>query len=126
MTGRTASVARWDTVWVDLEPVRGSEQAGTFRPAIVVSSDAVHHVVPIVTVVPLTKAEAKARKVYPFEVLVPRGEGGTVYDSIAMPQQVRSITPGRIQRPMGRIRSGALRESLEDALLVVLGIELES
>jgi mRNA interferase MazF len=119
-----ASWSRWDTIWLDLNPVRGSEQAGSCRPGIVVSANSMNARVPVLLVVPVTKAD-KQRSKYPFEVFIPAHEGGLQVDSIAMPQQLRSISPDRIVKPMGHITSPAIREQIEDALLYVLDIELD-
>ena len=80
--------------------------------------------VPVLLVVPVTKAD-KRRGMYPFEVSLASGEGGLQMDSIAMPQQLRSISPERIIKQMGHIASTAIREQIEDALLYVLDIELD-
>jgi len=44
---------RYDVVWADLDPVRGSEIAKT-RPVVVVSLDVLNEVLATVTVCPLT------------------------------------------------------------------------
>jgi mRNA interferase MazF len=46
-------VRRYDIVWADLNPVRGSKIAKT-RPAVIVSLDALNDVLATVTVCPLT------------------------------------------------------------------------
>ena len=66
-------VRRWDIFRTDLDPVIGSEQRGPDRPVIVVSNDGVNASLKVVTVVSVTKLEDKQRKVYPFEVVLPKG-----------------------------------------------------
>jgi mRNA interferase MazF len=118
-------VWRWDLFAADLEPTVGSEQAGERRPVLVVSNDRANAAFRVVTVIPLTKQEGKRREVYPFEVLLPAGVAGNPLDSIAMPQQVRTIDKARLLERLGSLTSRRLRGAVEDALLEHLGIELD-
>lgn len=115
-------VVRWDLVRVHLDPVVGREQGGE-RPALVVSNDAFNARFDLVTVVPLTGARGKTRRIYPFEVLLPRGAAGNAEDSIAMPYQVRTLSRMRLLKPIGVLSDPALREAIETRLLDHLGIE---
>lgn len=68
---------RGDVVWVDFDPVRGSE-ADKPRPAIVVSNDGANRTAQrvaqeVVTVVPVT---SRTSRVYPFQVLLPPRSSG--------------------------------------------------
>ncbi|MFN2384116.1 MAG: type II toxin-antitoxin system PemK/MazF family toxin [Gemmatimonadota bacterium] len=112
---------RWDLVWVQLDPVVGREQGGA-RPALVVSNDGFNARFDLVTVVPLTGARGKTRRIYPFEVMLPRGAAGNAEDSIAMPFQVRTITRTRVRGPIGELSDLGLREAIEARLIEHLGI----
>jgi mRNA interferase MazF len=57
-----------DIAWVDLDPVRGTEQAGR-RPALVLSDKAYHEVSRRAMVCPIT---SKMRD-WPFDVALPSG-----------------------------------------------------
>ena len=89
-------VYRWDVFWADLEPVVGREQAGESRPVLVVSNDCANKAFEVVTVIPLTTRGGTGRKAYPFEVVVPAGILDPDKSSIAMPQQVRTISKLRL------------------------------
>jgi mRNA interferase MazF len=117
-------VTRWEVYWVDLDPAVGREQAGARRPAVIVSNDGFNAQFGVVTVVPLTKAERKKRRVYPFEVALPDliGNGHT---GIAMPHQVRTISKLRILEKVGEVRDPSLRRRLERCLLHHLGLDAD-
>jgi mRNA interferase MazF len=115
-------VGRWDVYRVALDPVRGSEQAGT-RPAIVVSNDGFNAHFDVVTVVPLTKARGKRRRVYGFEVLLPAGVAGNAEDSIAMPQQIRTVARERLGDRVATLADPHLQAEIEGRLLEHLGID---
>jgi mRNA interferase MazF len=121
----TGPVKRWDLFWADLDFPVGSEQGGDPRPVLIVSNDGVNDFLPVVTQIPLTKAEDKQRKVYPFEVLFPPAIVGTRYSSIAMPQQVRAIDKVRLIRRIGLLADSDLQTQIENRLLEHLGIAFE-
>jgi mRNA-degrading endonuclease toxin of MazEF toxin-antitoxin module len=90
------------------------------------SNDGFNQHFEVVTVVPLTKREGKRRQVYPFEVLLPEEVLGTGYESIAMPQQVRTISKLRLLERVGALTDEALQAEIESRLLEHLGIEFEA
>jgi mRNA interferase MazF len=118
-------IHRWDLYWVDLEPVVGSEQGGARRPGLILSSDDFNEHFPIVTVIPLTGTRHKRRRVYPFEVTLERGSAGNSEDSIAMPQQIRTVSKTRLRGRMGRLTARHLQAEIERRVLEHLGIESE-
>lgn len=120
-----APVSRWELFWVDLDHAVGSEQGGEARPALVVSNDGFNAHFNVVTIVPLTRTRGKRRKIYPFEVLLPRGVAGNADDSIAMPQQVRTISKMRLLDPIGVLSDPALQAQIENRLMEHLGIAFE-
>jgi mRNA-degrading endonuclease toxin of MazEF toxin-antitoxin module len=120
------TVQRWDLVEVDLEPHVGREQGGERRPALVVSNDGFNQHFDVVTVLPLTKQQGKARRVYPFEVLLPKGAAGNLVDSTVMPHQVRTISKLRLLARRGRLEDVHLRAQVEDRLLDHFGISFET
>jgi mRNA interferase MazF len=91
---------RGEVYWVNLDPTIGSEIAKT-RPAVVISNDIGNQYSARVTVAPLTSQGTE--RVYPFEALVPAGEGGLSQASKVLLDQVRSIDKQRLGR-----RTGAL------------------
>ena len=117
-------VSRWDVFRADLDNPVGSEQGGT-RPVIIISNDAFNHVASVVTVVPLTSLK-EGRKGYPHEVILPPGLLTQGITSIALLQQVRTISKIRLLDMMGHIHDAALQYEMEDRLLDHLGIDLET
>jgi mRNA interferase MazF len=119
-------VHRWDIFRADLDPVIGSEQRGPNRPVIVVSNDGVNASLKLITVVSVTKLEDKQRKVYPFEVVLPKGAITSAYASIVMPQQIRSISKLRLLEKIGTLSDPAHQTEIENRLLEHLGIQFEA
>jgi mRNA interferase MazF len=117
-------VARWELYWVRLEPVLGSEQGGE-RPALILSNDGFNAHFPVVTIVPLTGALGKGRRIYPFEVHLPRGAAGNREDSIVMPQQVRTVSKMRLGERIGILSDRVVQTEIENRLLEHLGIAYE-
>jgi mRNA interferase MazF len=118
-------VRRWDTFWADLDPAVGSEQGGESRPVIVISNDGYNRVFDVVTVVSVTKLEGKARKLYAFEVSLPKGTITDEWASIVMPQQVRAISKLRLLERIGSLEGETYRTEVENRLLEHLDIAFE-
>ena len=72
---------RGDIYLADLNPSRGSEQAG-IRPVIIVQRDNLERFTRTVVVVPVTSNTRRAR--IPGTVLIRAGEGGLAQDSVAI------------------------------------------
>ena len=71
-------MARRGEVWmVSLDPVRGSEQAGT-RPALILQNDAINRFTTTVMALPLTTNLRRAA--LPSAVLIRQGDGGLLAD----------------------------------------------
>lgn len=78
-----------DVAWVDLNPIRGTEQAGR-RPALVLTSRAYYERSPRTLVCPIT---SRVRE-WPFNVLLPAGlkvEGVVLVDQIRMVDRTQRI-----------------------------------
>jgi mRNA interferase MazF len=103
---------QWAVIEADLDPVRGSEQRGV-RPVLVVSNEGFNQAISNVTVLPLTSTR---RRLYPSEVLLPKGVAGQPLDSIVMAHQVRTISKERLRRPLGYLQDSVLRETVRDAV----------
>jgi mRNA interferase MazF len=109
---------QWAVVEADLDPVRGSEQRGV-RPVLIVSNEEFNQAIPNVTVLPLTSTQ---RRLYPSEVVLPRGSGGQLLDSIVMAHQIRPISKQRLRRVLGYVEDPALRQAVREALKVHLDL----
>jgi len=107
-------VNKWEIYYCNLDPVKGSEQQGT-RPVLVVSNDAVNHHLTVATVLPLSSAKVNDR-IYPTEVLLPVEATNLPKLSIAMVQQVRTISQDRLS-----VRVGCVTDlNIQNRILVAI------
>lgn len=104
----------------DLNPVIGSEQRGK-RPVLVVSDEVFNSVMPVVTILPLTSLK-KGRRIYPNEVLLPKGIGGLSTDSIILAHQIRTISKQRLGKLLGFVNDNVTQESIAQAMRVHLNL----
>ena len=111
---------QWSIFWAELDPIKGSEQAGK-RPVLIVSSEEVNQALPIVTVLSLTSAKFD-RKVYSIEALLKASETGLDKDSIAMAHQIRAISKEWLSEKCGRLDSEDSRERVQVAIKTYLDL----
>ncbi|HEY3265626.1 MAG TPA: type II toxin-antitoxin system PemK/MazF family toxin [Armatimonadota bacterium] len=106
-------------VWLaSLDPVAGSEQAGT-RPVLIIQSDGLNDFLRTSVVVPFTtnlRWEAMA-----FCVRFEQGEGGLKNVSVALCHQARVLDRTRLRERWGQLSVEPMA-SLENALQLVLGL----
>jgi mRNA interferase MazF len=103
---------RGDIFRVNLDPVVGSE-VGKMRPAVVLQNDLANRSSPTVTVIPIS---SNVERIFPFQVLIPAGEGGLERDSKALCEQIRTLSRSRLVERLGRLSPESLdgiREALE-------------
>lgn len=105
-------------IWlVDLNPVRGHEQAGR-RPALVVSVDPFNSgPAGLVVVLPLT---TKAKEI-PFHVEIHPPEGGLANPSYIKCEDVRSVSKERLAECRGAVSAETLA-AVEDRLRILLDL----
>jgi mRNA interferase MazF len=118
-------VHRWELFWADLEPHIGREQAGERRPVLVLSNDGANRSFEVVTVVPLTKLEGKGRPPRPWEVPLAADAVGRGYTSLALPNQIRTISKIRLLARIGLLADQETRFAIEGAVLDHLGIQMD-
>lgn len=94
-------VNKWEIYFCNLDPTQGSEQRGT-RPVLIISTNAVNHNLPVSTVLPLSSVKPGA-KIYPTEVLLTTNVSGLPKDSVAMVQQIRTISHQRLTNKVSSI-----------------------
>jgi mRNA interferase MazF len=111
---------QWNIFWVDLDPVKGSEQTGK-RPVLVISEEAVNLALPIVTVICLTTLKP-GRKIYPIEALLNPDECGLPQPSIAMAHQIRALAKERLTEICGSINKEETREKIRNAVKLYLDL----
>ncbi len=106
-------------VWrADLNPARGSEQAGT-RPVLVLQADSLTASLPTAVIIPFTTTLRWAR--FSFCALVSAGEGGLVSDSVALCFQIRVCDQTRLLHRMGQLTDATMLR-IEQAVRVTLGL----
>ena len=106
-------VNKWEIYFCCLDPVIGSEQKGT-RPVLVISTDAVNHNLPVATVLPLSSVKP-TDKIYPTEVLLDKSVTGLPKLSVAMLQQIRTVSHNRLQTLVGQITEAETRLKILEA-----------
>lgn len=119
-------IKRGEIYFVDLNPIKGREQAGR-RPVLVVSVDAINRQ-PLVVAVVVGTSSKNVQRDYPVNVRVAASESGLKEDTVFMCFQIRSLDPARFTGAEGGRGgpSGFLsRERMtkvDDALRLVLGL----
>jgi mRNA interferase MazF len=110
-------------IWLaDLNPVKGSEQAGV-RPVLILQNNIINKFTSTVITLPLTTNLRRAT--LPSCVAIGKGEGGLGEDSVVLCHQLRVLDKTRLQRKLGDVSQTKLVE-IEDCVLFTLGIEFES
>ena len=111
---------RGDVIWVNLDPVVGSEIAKT-RPAVVISNDVGNEYSSRVIVAAISSGSAE--RVYPFEVLLATGEAGLGKSSKVLLDQIRTVDKRRLEGRLGTLSAERMAE-VDIAVLRSLGIRV--
>lgn len=111
-------IKRGDLFWVNLDPTRGSEQAGR-RPVLVIQNDIGNEVAPTTIIAPLTTKSFS--KEYPTNVHLPSGIAGLKSDSTILLSQIRTIDKSRFQKKIGHL-SATYLEKVNRAIKISLGL----
>ena len=113
------TIKRGDLFFVDLNPVKGSEQRGR-RPVLVIQNDIGNEVAPTVIIAPLTTK--KWSRDYPTNTSIPAGIGGLLHDSIVLFSQIRTLDKIRLENKLGSLPKRYLVK-VDDAIHVSLGLQ---
>jgi len=114
------TIQRGEIYFVNLNPVKGREQAG-HRPVLILSIDAINKLPLVVTVVVGTKGANLSRE-YPTNVRVSAAESGLPMETVFLCFQVRSLDPKRFpDKAAGRVAGETLRQ-IEDTVRYCLGM----
>jgi mRNA interferase MazF len=97
---------RGDIFLVNLDPVVGSE-IGKTRPALVIQNDLANRTSPTITIIPIS---SRVERVFPFQVLIPSGEGGLELTSKALCEQIRTVARSRLVQRIGHLPQERLKE----------------
>lgn len=107
-------VKKWSIYWASLDPIVGSEQAGT-RPVLVISNNIVNEVLPIVTVIPLSSLKDNGN-IYPTEIFLSMEKCKLPKDSVAMVHQIRTISKDRLSGICGSINDKGSKQNINTVL----------
>jgi len=113
------SIKRGDIFYADLNPTKGSEQAGR-RPVIVIQNNTGNEMAPTVIIAPLTTKEFL--KEYPTNAHLKKGTANLKEDSVVLLSQIRTIDKNRLERKIGNISGEQLRD-VDEAIKVSLDLE---
>jgi mRNA interferase MazF len=106
-------------IWLaNLDPTRGSEQAGT-RPILVLQNDDIIKFTSTALTIPLTTNLRRA--LLPSCLQIRKGEGGLLSDSVALCHQLRVIDKTRLIRKLGAVSTETIKQ-VESVVLFTLGI----
>ena len=108
-------------VWLaNLDPTQGSEQSG-IRPVIIFQNDIVSLFSTTTITIPLTTNKRRAS--LPISLMINRGDGGLLQDSVALCFQLRVLDKKRLIKCLGQLSPKTIAQ-LEEVVLVTLGYEL--
>ena len=110
-------VKRGDIWYAELNPTRGSEQAGV-RPVMIVQNDIVNRFTTTVLAIPLTTNLRRAA--LPSCVRVNAGKGGLAADSVLLCHQTRALDRNRLRDRLGEVSEQTL-SAVENCLLFTFG-----
>ena len=101
------NIRRGDIYLAVLDPTLGREISKT-RPVVIVSNDKNNAFSGTVTILPISSQNLD--KVYPFEVLLPKGIGNLPKDSKVKADQIRTIDRARIVKYIGGLGSSEMED----------------
>lgn len=97
-------------IWfADLNPTKGSEQAG-IRPVVILSGNALNDHMPVIIIAPLS---AKVKNYKGNPVLTPTKSNGLKSDSEIIVFQIKSIAKLRLKKKIGEISTGVFNDCVK-------------
>ena len=115
-------IRRGDLYYAELDPIIGSEQAGT-RPVLVVSNDVGNQYSPVIVIVPITSHRI-GKKWLPTHVRV-RVPELLKNESTALTEQIRTIDKLRLKEYIGSLPD-CLMTAVDQALAVCIALKIVS
>jgi mRNA interferase MazF len=101
-----------------LDPTLGHEISKT-RPVAVVSNDINNRYAGTVTVIPITSKNLK--KIYPFEIDLPKGSGNLPKHSKGKADQIRTLDKARMVKQIGKLNHTEMNH-LDQAIKIHLAL----
>lgn len=115
------SFNRGDVWLANLNPIQGSEQAGT-RPVIIFQESTLAKFTTTIIAIPVTSNLRRAA--LPTCVQIAQGEGGLSQDSVALCHQIRALDRTRLFKKLGQLESNTVID-LETTILFTLGYSIK-
>jgi mRNA interferase MazF len=110
------NIKRGEVYLAALDPVLGREISKT-RPVLIISNNKSNTFSGTVTILPISSQHLD--RIYPFEVLLPKGRGNLPKDSKVKADQIRTIDRRRIIRLIGSLSAPEI-SNIERALKIHL------
>jgi|SRR5579864_879982 len=104
---------------IKLDPTVGHEIKKT-RPCVVIQNDIGNKYSSLTIVAVLTGAE-NVPKMYPVNVLVPKGEAGLQKDSVVLCEQIRTVDESRFGKVHGQLNPVTMKK-IDAALRISLAL----
>ncbi len=111
-------IKRGDMFWVNLDPTKGSEQAGR-RPILIIQNDVGNEYAPTTIIAPLTTT--RFSKEYPTNIFLPKGTAGLKSDSTVLLSQIRVIDKNRLESKIGHLSEKHM-DRVDEVVKVSLGL----
>jgi mRNA interferase MazF len=113
------TIRRGEIHLASLDPTVGHEISKT-RPVVIISNDINNRLSGTVTILPITSINMK--KIYPFEVKLPKGSGNLPKNSKVKADQIRTLDKRRIIKVVGMLDDANIAR-IEEALKIHLDLE---
>lgn len=110
-------IIRGDLVYVNLEPIIGSE-TGKKSPCVIIQNNIGNKYSPV-TIVAIITSQKEISKKYPVDVWIDKGEGELNYASIVQCDQIRTIDKRRIIKKIGHLSDSVIQE-IDEAIKISL------
>lgn len=112
------SIRRGELFWVNLNPIKGSEQAGR-RPVLVIQNNIGNELAPTTIIAPLTTKSFS--KEFPTNVNLPKAVAGLKSDSTVLLSQIWTIDKARLEEKIGVLPASYLLK-VDRAIKISLGL----
>lgn len=117
-----SEIKRGDIIFVDLNPVVGSEK-GKIRPCAIIQNDVGNKYSPL-TIVAVITSQKEISRPYPTDVWIDRGEGGLDSSSIIQCDQISTIDKKRIKKKQGSL-THTIMKKVNEAIKISLDLTEE-
>ncbi len=108
---------RGDIVYVNLDPIQGSE-TGKTRPCIIIQNNVLNNNAPTIIVAVITGRDRIKNK-YPSHVWINKDDAGLTKNSTIQCEQIRTIDKGRVLKKIGSANHRCLQK-IEEAIKITL------